>query len=101
MNANEMREIANKAGRLEHERKAYEYFDKKIKDAAEGGRNRTFFGFDGGYIDQETNRWVGRDITHLTREDGKEHYKKLGFRFEHVGYYGGVLQASDQEYIVW
>lgn len=101
MTASEMRAITNQAGRAEHERKAYACFDKKIREAAMDGRNRIFFGFDGGYIDEDTGKWVSRDVTGITREDGKEHYKKLGFRFEHVGVIGGVMQARDQENIVW
>ena len=101
MDANEMRMIAEKAGRVEYEKKAYEYFDKKIKEAAERGMRRIFFSFNGGYVDPDTNKWVGGNITHITREDGKEHYRKLGFTFEYVGQIGGVWQARDQENIVW
>lgn len=101
MTAREMREITNQAGRFKHERKAYAYFDKKIREAAMDGRNRIFFGFTGGYKDDETGKWVSSEESKLTREDGKEHYKKLGFRFEHVGVIGGVMQDRDQEDIVW
>lgn len=101
MTATEMRAIANANGRAEHERKAYAYFDKKIKEAAMEGRNSIFFGFDGGYIDEDTNRWVSRSVTGITRADGKEHYRALGYKFRHVGVIGGVMQASDQEDIVW
>lgn len=101
MTAAEMRSIANANGRAEHERKAYAYFDEKIRKAAEEGRNSIFFGFDGGYIDEDTNEWISRSVTGITREDGKEHYKALGFKFRHVGVVGGVMQDSDQEYIIW
>lgn len=101
MTAREMREIANRAGRTKHEIKAYAYFDKKIREAARDGRNRIFFGFNGGYIDNETGKWVSSDESKLTREDGKEHYRRLGFKFEHVGVIGGVMQDRDQEDIVW
>ena len=101
MNAQEMRSIAEQSGRKEHERKAYEYFDRKIKDAATEGKTRIFFGFDGGYIDSTTNKWISGRDTGITREDGKRHYIALGFDFEYVGMIGGVWQDRDQEYIVW
>lgn len=101
MNAAEMRKIAEATERVKHEEKAYEYFDKKIKEAAERGMRRIFFSFNGGYVDPDTNKWIGSNVTHITREDGKEHYRKLGFKFEHVGVIGGVMQARDQENIVW
>ena len=101
MDAKEMRELANNAGRLEHERKAYAYFTEKIKKAAMEGRTRIFFSFTGGYEDPETGKWVSREESHLTREDAKSYYKSVGYKFEHVGVIGGVMQASDQEYIVW
>lgn len=101
MLADEMRAIVANNGRAEHERKAYAYFDKQIKKAAQQGKNKIFFGFDGGYIDEDTGEWVGRDVTHITREDGKEHYMKEGFTFRHVGIIGGVMQARDQEDICW
>lgn len=101
MNANEMRAIAEKAGRAEYEQKAYEYFDKKIREAAEKGLTRIYFSFDGGYKDPDTGKWVGGNVTHITREDGKDHYRRLGFKFEYVGQVGGVWQARDQEDIVW
>ena len=101
MTAAQMRIIANMNGRTDHEHKAYEYFDKKIKSDAMQGRTSIFFGFDGGYIDEDTGKWVSRDVTGITREDGKEHYKALGYKFRHVGIVGGVMQASDQEDICW
>lgn len=101
MTAEDMRKIAEQNGRAEHERKAYEYFDEQIKKAAMEGRRKMFFSFDGGYIDKDTNQWISGRDTHITREDGKEHYSKLGYRFEHVGVIGGVMQARDQENIVW
>lgn len=100
MNAAEMRVIAEQNGRAEHERKAYAYFDKQIEKAAKSGQTQIFFGFDGGYMDEE-GKWVSRSETHITREDGKRHYRTLGYRFEHVGMIGGVMQASDQENICW
>ena len=101
MNAEEMRKLAEQNGRAEHEKKAYAYFDKQIKEAAENGYRKTFFSFNGGYVDEDTGKWVGRDVTHITREEGKEHYIKLGYGFKHVGVIGGVMQASDQEDICW
>ena len=101
MKAEEMRKLAEQNGRAEHEKKAYAYFDKKIKEAASEGRRKTFFSFDGGYIDDETGKFVSRDITHITREDAKEHYRKLGYGFRHVGVIGGVMQAADEEDITW
>lgn len=100
MTAREMRAISIASGRAEHEAKAYAYFDKKIKAAAKEGKCRIFFGFDGGYLD-DNGKWVSRDVTHITREDAKVHYKQLGYRFEHVGVIGGVMQAADEEYICW
>ena len=100
MTAAEMRAITNASGRSEHETKAYAYFDQKIMEAAKKGQNAIFFGFDGGYYD-DNNHWISREITHITREDAKEHYKKLGYTFHHVGVLGGVMQAADQEYIKW
>lgn len=100
MTATEMRTITNASGRAEHEAKAYAYFDQKIMEAAVEGKNRIFFGFDGSYQD-ENGKWVDRNTTHITRADAKEHYKQLGYKFEHVGVIGGVMQAADQEYIKW
>lgn len=101
MTALEMKMLADQNGRKEHEEKAYAYFDNRIKEAAMEGRNSIFFGFNGGYIDEDTGKWVGSEITHITREDGKERYKALGYKFRHVGVIGGVMQASDQENICW
>ena len=101
MTAAEMRNIANTNGRAEHERKAYAYFNKEIRKAAEEGKNSIFFGFNGSYIDEDTGKYVDPYTTGITREDGKEHYKALGFKFRHVGVVGGVMQDSDQEYIIW
>lgn len=101
MTAIEMRAITNTSGRAEHERKAYAYFDKKIEEAARKGQNSIFFGFNGGYVDEDTGKWISGGTSGITREDAKEHYRALGYRFRHVGVIGGVMQASDQEDIVW
>lgn len=85
MNAKEMAELAD--SKSQEITKIYDRIDKRIREAAEEGKHYTYFDFSG-------NKF-------LTYEQAQEHYRKLGFSFQHDGINNGVMQAWDCQNICW
>lgn len=85
MNAKEMATIAD--SKSQEITKIYDRIDKRIKQAAGEGKHYTYFDFAGSKF--------------LTYGQAQEHYRKLGFSFQHVGVVNGVMQASDCQNICW
>lgn len=86
MLAEDARKLANKYGNRTLVDEQIEIIDKHIKSACLNGKTKTAFVGSGGSLNQ-------------VKDDVKEHYLKLGYRFKPIGFEGGVYQ--EDEWIMW